>query len=180
MSWCSGKAEHLPLARSVAYQLFDATRFAAIAVVIVRYEFTLHGVLVEAADPQSGVGDLSHPDRLDVFHELAASPLKPSVTNDTIDVMATRQFPRSESRSGRAVHFEIIEAKNDSFGTRATMYDKRIVQLMKYVDFISGNHAGGNYAAVSAFPVAHHFGQPLVDRHHEVRANGLAVGSRSC
>ena len=112
-----------------------------------KLEFTLHGLLIEAADPLAKKGDLSNPDRLDVFHELAASPPKPSVTGDTIDVMATRQFPVSSFSVGPATPFisKCSQVKKDSFGAETASYDKRIVQLMKYVDFVALNYAGGNY-----------------------------------
>jgi hypothetical protein len=135
---------------------------------VFRNEEALHGLLVEALDPLPGrAGSLASGDRLDVFHEVPASPPKPPQWADAIDVMGTSRYPGMPSR---AVHYVLIEAKKDSVTGSANYHDQRMSQLMKYVDFLARNYCGGNYAAITAYLVAHEYSTGIMTRHSQVRA----------
>jgi hypothetical protein len=133
-----------------------------------RSEEALHGLIAEALAATR--------DRIDVFHELAASPPKPPVWADRIDIMGTRAYPGSSSR---AIHFDIVEAKKDPLsGTDAT-YDRAMSQVMKYVDFVAANYGGGNYASVSAQFVAADFSPRIASRHAQANVAAEGVVTRS-
>jgi hypothetical protein len=147
-----------------------------------RSEELLHGLLVDQLDPILGLHGsalLRSDDRLDIFHELAASPPKPPTFGDWIDLMTTRSYPTLTGDARRAIHYEVIEVKKGSFGILSQMYDKNIPQVMKYVDFIAQRYAGGNYAAVSATVIARRFGDPLLERHRQAQQVESGVSTRA-
>lgn len=144
-----------------------------------RHEFVLHGLLVEALDPTPPrAGDFASPQRLDVYREIAASPPKPAAYKDSIDVMATRRFPAGPAVG---IHYELIEAKAHKLPYRAAAqdFDAIVTQLMKYVDFVAHQYAGGNYAAVSATYVAYDFSPAIRAAWTAARANPTVVTTRS-
>ncbi|MDQ3690057.1 MAG: hypothetical protein M3406_08500 [Chloroflexota bacterium] len=148
----------------------------------VRYEELLHGLLIEELGRPPGTDRLlSDAARLDVFHELAASPPKPPQWADAIDVMGTSSFPGGGSSGSlpTSIHYQLLEAKRDDLAGDESVYDRRISQLMKYVDFIAHNYAGGNYAAVDAAYVAADFSPSILSRHREALDYDAGVSSRS-
>jgi hypothetical protein len=146
-----------------------------------RNEEVVHALITEALDPPTGRprGVLADECRLDVYHELAASPPKPPVWADRMDVVGTRHYPGPGSSSSTAAHYDVVEAKKDRLGGGARGHDRTVSQLMKYVDFVSRNYCGGNYSAVSAYFIAAGYDDEFVRRHEDAQRVADPVLARS-
>jgi hypothetical protein len=123
-----------------------------------RNEELLHGVLAEhLQDNEEGwFPPLHDPERGGVFHEFPASPPKPTQWADKIDLLTTRI--REDVPQAPPTHYDVIEMKRDDVSFRdSKSTDGQVSQVMRYVDFIARHHAGGNYGALDAYFVAHHF-----------------------
>ncbi len=169
----SGLAEASPLSvhsmvRRSPDRYTDGTR--------IRQESTLHGLLVEAirdGDPAFLTEDA---ERGDIFHELSASPPKPALYADWIDVVGTRTVP---TLSMSPVHFDLVEAKKDAVTGGADQFDRTVAQLMKYVDFVAANYADGNYGALSAYFVASSFSSEVLARSEDAATVQAGATTRS-
>lgn len=122
----------------------------------VENENILHGMFVEALQSNESFLPLSRKGliRTAAYHELPASPPKPAEYADSIDVfctLATRENP------GVPLHFEVIELKSDILPWSGETAATHLSQVMKYVDFVARNYAGGNYSAVTAYLIASQF-----------------------
>lgn len=144
-----------------------------------RHEETLHGLLIEEMGLTAG--PLGAATRLDVFHELSASPPKPAQWADRMDVVGSRHYPGRSAFDALSfsVAWDIVEAKKDVLSGSATTHDASMTQLMKYVDFVAANYAGGNYSAVSAAFVARDFGPNIIARREELDQSAEGLLSRS-
>jgi len=119
-------------------------------------ENCLHALLIEqlVENDRSFGPAFYREDRGLVFHEVPASPSKPVVYIDKIDVMATRKW---SEELDFAAHYDILEAKKDKFGGKGKSFGSEVTQIAKYVDFVARNYAGGNYGAISAYLIAKDF-----------------------
>ena len=147
----------------------------------VKREAGLHSLLIEhirTLGPNwSNIA--SPPDFVDIFHELAASPPKPPQYADRIDLFSTRETPMAP---GLPVHFDIIEAKRDPIlpkrgRTGEDVIQDSLPQIMRYVDFVAANYAGGNYAAVSASYVANSFSDDIKDAFRQAKSGQSHLAS---
>lgn len=139
-----------------------------------RYESMLKGLLIEhIRRGYDSLGPLSKQGVVDVYHELAASPPKPPVWADKIDIMVAARYSADVDIH---VTYDIIELKIDemSVGPIQT-FDKQISQLMKYVDFISSNWCGGNYGAVRAFYIARGYSRQAIKEIEMAKERGYTI-----
>lgn len=86
-------------------------------------------------------------------HQVAASPMKPVAYMDFIDVFGYKWIRDIDDRI--VDEYLVIEIKKDS--SDGLSPDGGVNQLMKYVDWVCEHYAGGNYAQIKAFLVAHDF-----------------------
>ena len=89
-----------------------------------------------------------------VSHQVPASPMKPSQYMDYMDVFGYRWIQGLDEKI--IDQFLIIEIKKD---VSDGLNDGSAVatQIMKYVDWVCQHYAGGDYAQIKAFIVAHDF-----------------------
>jgi hypothetical protein len=137
----------------------------------VENENILHGMFIEAVRSDPSFLPISREglQRTAFYHELPASPPKPAEYADSIDVFCSLAAPEDLNVP---LHFEIIELKSDSLPWTGETAATHLAQVMKYVDFIARNYAGGNYAAVTAYLIAADFSdefKPLRDEVAERR-----------
>ena len=90
-----------------------------------------------------------------VTHQVLASPFKPLKWADRMDVFGYRFIAGFRPTIGR---YLVVEAKKD----RAESDD--VDQLMKYVDWLRDEYAGGDYSLVRAYLVAADFSPAARDR----------------
>jgi hypothetical protein len=128
----------------------------------IKQEGILHGLLAEELESSSSVlAPMEGLRRLDVFHELPASPGKPPSYIDRMDVVA---FDSSIAMPEIPVHVHILEAKKDELPVGGTSVEGHLAQVMKYVDFVARNYTGGNYDAISAYLVSFGFSADFRER----------------
>jgi len=138
-----------------------------------RNENTLHGLLIEHMmenDPSWGAG-LSSPDRGNVFHEVPASPPKPPLWRDSMDILATRYWEGTDVLA----HYDVVEAKAGIVDLEGTSFNARVSQVMRYVDFVAKNYAGGNYGSISAYYVAKDFDEDFVGGFRRALSSGASL-----
>jgi len=102
-----------------------------------------------------------------VTHQFSASPFKPVIYMDRIDVFG---YARGQYQS--ITDFLVIEIKKGEAG------DSEVAQLMKYVDWTAREFAGGDYSAIHAFLVAFDFDESLNGSLRRIAERGYTVGSR--
>jgi hypothetical protein len=102
-----------------------------------------------------------------VTHQFSASPFKPVIYMDRIDV-----FGYARGQYDSITDFLIIEIKKGEAG------DSQVAQLMKYVDWTAREFAGGDYSAIHAFLVAFDFDESLNGSLQRIAERGYTVGSR--
>lgn len=115
----------------------------------IRHEMALEaGLLQQLASQEENA--VSHFGRWDYLtHQVPASPFKPVDYMDFIDVFGYQFIP---DHRPTVAQFLVAELKRGP----ATAAD--VHQLLKYVDWVRGEYAAGDYGLVSAFLVAYDFG----------------------
>lgn len=126
----------------------------------VNQERLLHGLLIEALweNPSWQLDDARHgvsSTTSELYHEFFASSAKPQVYANKIDVLR-----RVGPEEGVITGLDLFEMKQGS----VTAADSRsVTQLMKYVDYIALNHAGGDYSLVRGWFIGHDFSPEVID-----------------
>lgn len=100
-------------------------------------------------------------------HQVAASPMKPIIWIDRIDVFAIRYIP---GNSPIIESYGIVELKKD------VVVGDDIQQVMKYVDWVNQEYGTGNYSLIRAYLVGHDFDMKSITRFHETAERRYTVG----
>jgi hypothetical protein len=93
-----------------------------------------------------------------ITHQFPASPLKPVMYMDRIDVLTVETTPSPGTRGRTAIRNNIIEIKRD--GVSAAVGQQTVNQLMKYVDWLAARRGG--YENIAAFLVASDFSPDVI------------------
>lgn len=104
-----------------------------------------------------------------------ASPLKPRVYMDEIDIFGYETVPRTGPLPSYIAKFRIIEVKA---GVQGLGPQNAVDQTMKYVDWVSSTRAGGDYSLVSAYIVARGFTGDLLDYARASRVRNYVIPRR--
>jgi hypothetical protein len=135
-----------------------------------RTEFWIHGLLAEALkrnDERVLPDGLVDENRREVYREFPASPPKPPQYADSIDLVATKG---NEFAEDLTVGYDIIEIKKDRATT--SNFTRHITQVLKYVEYITEQYAGGDYGAVDAYYLAKGFKQSFIDEYEASISQG--------
>jgi hypothetical protein len=89
-----------------------------------------------------------------ITHQVLASPFKPLSWADRMDVFGYAYLDGFEPTRSK---FLVVEAKKDA----ATV--DVVDQVMKYVDWVRDEYAGGDYSTIDAFVVASSFPDVVID-----------------
>lgn len=133
-----------------------------------RHEMAVEAGLVEALsigtkDATSAFGSWTF-----VTHQVAASPFKPIIYMDRIDVFGHREF----EPFGTIGAYLVVEIKAKTAG------GSDVDQLMKYVDWTASQYCGGDYSMIRAFLVAFDFEDDAADTIESHAQRGFTVGAR--
>jgi hypothetical protein len=93
--------------------------------------------------------------------------------------MGTKRF---DGGPDVAIHHELVEVKAHSLPyspPSPQTFDGIVTQLMKYVDFVAKQYAGGNYAGVSAMYIAHDYSVGIRTDWAAAKAQPTIVTTRS-
>lgn len=90
-----------------------------------------------------------------VAHQVVASPFKPVDYMDRIDVFGYRWVPGFEHEV--VEKYLVVEIKKDVSTNRSDAAVRDYEQLMKYVDWICGEYAHGDYSMIEAYLLAADF-----------------------
>lgn len=100
---------------------------------------------------------INHPQTIDTFgnwdyltHQVIASPFKPIDYMDKMDIFGYRFI---ENQNPTIINYLVIEIKKN----RVNSQD--ILQLMKYVDWVTNEYAFGDYSMIKAFIVGFEFAE---------------------
>lgn len=138
-----------------------------------RKENWVHATLIEALrtnDGESLPSCLIDSNRKNVFREMTASPPKPPKWADSIDVVSTYHHPEYEDVTTRYSVFEVKKDEVDS--SKVEDYNKKISQVMKYVDFIAQKYTDGDYGGIDAYYVARDFSEEFLEFYTESKEGG--------
>ena len=127
----------------------------------------LHALVIEHLKENDSKWNelLYDPCRKNVFREVPASPPKPPIWADSIDVLTTSHHPK---RKEVTTHYTVIEIKKDEVvANSARQFNEVVTQIMKYVEFLAENYTEGNYGAISAFYVAKGFSEQFMKFYEE-------------
>jgi hypothetical protein len=102
-------------------------------------------------------------------HQVPASPPKPSMWMDRIDVFGIRMLPGFPRVADR---FLCCELK------RAAATPEHVEQIMKYVDWVKDEYAAGDYSMIDAILVAREFPQATCTRARQRAARLYTHGRR--
>lgn len=102
-----------------------------------------------------------------VSHQVIASPFKPIDYMDKIDVFASKYL----SGTNIQCKFLVAELKKGTTGIET------IDQVLKYVDWVCGEYAYGNYEAIRACIIAAGYDSDVSDYYNEVVQRYYTVGS---
>ncbi len=130
---------------------------------VLKMEEWLHAALGEwLVEGESDDETLLRPDHTLVFHEVPTSPPKPPRWADRVDLLGVRTFDTGRGRVPS--RFVVVEAKVGWFPMhRSDPFNQPVTQVMRYVDYVAREFAGGNYDAVQAYIVASGFWRGFVD-----------------
>ena len=90
-----------------------------------------------------------------VAHQVIASPFKPMVYMDRIDVFGYKWVPNFEHEV--IEKYLVVEIKKDTSTNCDTVKTKDYEQLMKYVDWICDEYAHGDYSMIKVYLLAADF-----------------------
>lgn len=93
-----------------------------------------------------------------VSHQVIASPFKPIIYIDKMDIFGYKYIPGFDTIS----KYLTIEIKKDEASTDT------INQVMKYVDWISHEYSFGDYSMIEAFIVAYDFPDDVINYAKEI------------
>lgn len=134
----------------------------------VRHEMAIEAALVEALTQNEPATSTIFGEWSYISHQVAASPFKPVLYMDRIDVFGYRRSPPFDS----ITDYLVVEVKKD-----VAMLDD-VAQLMKYVDWIAQQYAGGDYSMIHAFLVAFDFDIASKHAFELTVGRGFTVGTR--
>lgn len=103
-------------------------------------------------------------------HQVNASPFKPVLYMDKIDVFGYRYI---EGYRPIVEKYLVAELKKDGSGA------SDIPQVMKYVDFVRNEYAHGDYSMISAYLVAHSFGEDAFQGLRRLAKRDYVTGQRT-
>ena len=130
----------------------------------VKHEMALEAAVVydlcNGTAPELGCWDY-------VSHQVVASPFKPIVYMDRIDVLAMRYLPGTKI----PCKYLVCELKKD-MADQAT-----IDQVLKYVDWVCSEYAYGDYEAIVACIIAAEYPVGIDTYYHEVVQRYYTLGS---
>jgi hypothetical protein len=104
-----------------------------------------------------------------ISHQVLASPFKPLVWADKMDVFGYRYIPGHEPTVSK---YLVIEMKRDA----STI--ENVDQAMKYVDWIKDEYAGGDYSSIEAYLLAYDHPQTVRERAAEAGRRVFTIGRR--
>jgi hypothetical protein len=126
------------------------------------------GVTSQIAQRQSGAvatfGEWDY-----VTHQVLASPFKPLVWADRIDVFGYRYIATHRPTISK---YLVIEMKKDASSV------ENVDQAMKYVDWVKDEYAGGNYAMVEAYLLAYEHPAETIARASDAGRRVFTIGRR--
>jgi hypothetical protein len=103
-----------------------------------------------------------------IANQVSASPYKPITYMDKIDIFGIKEKPVYPFASPIASEYLIIEVKKDFITSVENMEINPIGQLMKYVDWVAANTAGGDYNLIKAYLIANGFSQNIINLTKEI------------
>jgi hypothetical protein len=125
-----------------------------------RSEDALHAAVVEELHLNSVGQSLYNVARLDIFHELPASPPKKPVWVDKLDVVASNSWPASDI----VTSFDVYELKKDSVSAGPiNTFERRLSQPLRYLDFMGRHYVAGNLHAVGVHLMAFEFSKRFIE-----------------
>lgn len=96
-----------------------------------------------------------------ITHQVPASPNKPVVYMDRIDLLGWETRCLAEGAKPTVCRLKVVEVKKDLLAGR--LGEETVTQLMKYVDWITTHEAGGDYSMVDAYLVACGFSDETIN-----------------
>lgn len=137
---------------------------------ILRHEMALECGLVDALahrKPECAIiGDWDY-----ISHQVIASPFKPLIYVDKMDVFGYRYIHDLPDGYITLSDFLIIELKRGEAGRDS------VEQVMKYVEWVRQEYAFGDYSRIKAFIVASSFTQDAIDSIGEIAVRFSTYGS---
>lgn len=110
----------------------------------------IDGLLKNTANATDCFGEWDY-----VAHQVVASPFKPVDYMDRIDVFGYRWVPGFEHEV--IEKYLVVEIKKDRSINHSSAAVKDYEQLMKYVDWVCGEYAHGDYSMIEAYLLAADF-----------------------
>lgn len=92
-----------------------------------------------------------------VSHQVIASPFKPLVYADKMDVFGYKHIPGLPTGYDTISDFLVLELKRDEANSN------HVEQTLKYVEWIKQEYAGGDYSRIKAYLIASDFDQTAID-----------------
>lgn len=106
-----------------------------------------------------------------VSHQVLASPFKPLIYVDKMDIFGYRYIPELPIGYDTLSDFLILELKREEAGRDS------VEQVMKYVEWVKQEYAFGDYSRIKAFVVAGSFTQEAVDAIKKIAVRYYTYGS---
>lgn len=104
-----------------------------------------------------------------ISHQVAASPFKPVIYMDKMDIFGYRYIEGFKTIS----KYIVIEIKKDE------AEPKVIDQIMKYVDWVNSEYAHGDYSMIDAYVVASDFSEEVIINKDKNAIRGYVNGRGS-
>lgn len=132
---------------------------------LIKHEMALEAAIIDyiAKDNSSIFGKWDY-----LSHQVVASPFKPIIYLDKMDIFGYRYIPSFSTIS----KYLMIEIKKDIAN------DDVIHQAMKYVDWINQEYSFGDYNMISAIIVASEFPDSVIQLRNEVGKRTFTYGRR--
>lgn len=132
----------------------------------IRHEMAIECGVLESLISKTSVDTFGQWDY--VSHQVIASPFKPIAYIDKMDIFAFSYIPGYDILA----NFLVIELKKGTANVDA------IEQIMKYVDWVKGEYALGDYSRIKAFVIAKDFDEEASNSVKRIGVRNYTHGAR--